>query len=105
MSDAPIIVIQYEADEDDPTDEDKWVLTVEEYSTIAQALDALADSDKFQGSVAAVLNSVGTAEYLVFNSVDPIGVELDDGSVVVDGYETTVNVAGERYRRVSCWRV
>ena len=93
VSDAPIIVIQYEADEDDPTDEDKWVLTVEEYSTIAQALDALADSDKFQGSVAAVLNSVGTAEYLVFNSVDPIGVELDDGSVVVDGYETTVNVA------------
>ena len=82
-SGAPVIVIQREGENGD------YVTTVEEYSSISSALNAMADSDyngasddirEFRGQIGAVLNDNGTAEYLVFNSDAIVGVELDDGT-------------------------
>ena len=78
---APVIVAQDEV----YTDGDKN-FTYAEYTTFAQALSALNDSDKFEGWVSAVLNGKGTAEYVVINSADAIGVttEKDPGTTTGD---------------------
>ena len=54
--------------------------TYAEYTTFAQALSALNDSDSFEGWISAVLNNKGTAEYVVINSKDAIGVTTDNGT-------------------------
>ena len=56
---APVVVLQKDA---------KGNLSVEDYTTIAAALDALEDSDAFVGTIAAKLNEKGTAEWLVLSS-------------------------------------
>ena len=38
------------------------------------------DSDSFEGWISAVLNNKGTAEYVVINSKDAIGVTTDNGT-------------------------
>ena len=54
----------------------------ESYGTMQQALDALDDADAFTGNVTALLNERGTAEYLVLNSDDSVGIgtEGDHGT-------------------------
>ena len=73
-----MVVLQKDADGD---------LSVEEYTSIAQAIDALEDVDpdtkdvEFKGVIAAVLNDKGTAEFLVLSSatqLSPTG--KDDGN-------------------------
>ena len=67
VSGAPVVVLQKDADGD---------LSVEEYTSIAQALDALEDSDNYKGVIAAALNDKGTAEFLVLSSA----TQLTDNS-------------------------
>ena len=70
-SGAPVIVLQEDADGD---------YSVEEYTSIAQALDAVEDSDNYKGVIAAALNDKGTAEFIVLSSatkLSPTG--KDDG--------------------------
>ena len=71
-SGAPVVVLQPDSDGD---------LSIEEYTNIAQALDALENSDKFEGVIAAALNDKGTAEFIVLSSatqLSPTG--KDDGN-------------------------
>ena len=58
-SGAPVIVLQEDADGN---------YSVEEYTSIAQALDAVEDSDNYKGVIAAALNDKGTAEFIVLSS-------------------------------------
>ena len=70
-SGAPVIVLQEDADGN---------YSVEEYTSIAQALDAVEDSDNYKGVIAAALNDKGTAEFIVLSSatkLSPTG--KDDG--------------------------
>ena len=73
VSGAPVVVLQKDADGD---------LSVEEYTSIAQAIDALEDVNpntkdvEFKGVIAAVLNDKGTAEFLVLSSA----TQLSDNS-------------------------
>ena len=71
-SGAPVIVLQEDADGN---------YSVEEYTSIAQALDAVEDSDNYKGVIAAALNDKGTAEFIVLSSatkLSPTG--KDDGN-------------------------
>ena len=86
-SGATIVVIQRE----DTVD---GAILVEEYTTFAQAIDALEDSIPgtevvdFKGEISAVLNDKGTAEYVVLKSVTPEDVVTDDNTTpVADGIE------------------
>ena len=58
-SGAPVVVLQKDA---------KGKLSIEEYTTISAALDALEDSSRFLGVIAADLNDKGTAEWIVIDS-------------------------------------
>ena len=72
VSGAPVIVLQEDADGD---------YSVEEYTSIAQALDAVENSDSYTGVIAAALNDKGTAEFIVLSSatqLSPTG--KDDGN-------------------------
>ena len=67
-----MIVLQEDADGD---------YSVEEYTSIAQALDAVENSDSYTGVIAAALNDKGTAEFIVLSSatqLSPTG--KDDGN-------------------------
>lgn len=84
---ATIVLIQRE----DTVD---GAILVEEYTTFAQAIDALEDSIPgtevvdFKGEISAVLNDKGTAEYVVLKSVTPEDVVTDDNTTpVADGIE------------------
>ena len=90
---APVIVAQDEV----YTDGDKN-FTYAEYTTFAQALSALNDSDKFEGWVSAVLNGKGTAEYVVINSADAIGVttEKDPGTTTGDVAKVELKVKNSK---------
>ena len=90
---APVIVAQDEV----YTDGDKS-FTYAEYTTFAQALSALNDSDKFEGWVSAVLNDKGTAEYVVINSADAIGVttEKDPGNTTGDVAKVELKVKNSK---------
>ena len=90
---APVIVAQDEV----YTDGDKN-FTYAEYTTFAQALSALNDSDKFEGWVSAVLNGKGTAEYVVINSADAIGVttEQDPGTTTGDVAKVELKVKNSK---------
>ena len=90
---APVIVAQDEV----YTDGDKN-FTYAEYTTFAQALSALNDSDKFEGWVSAVLNGKGTAEYVVINSADAIGVttEKDPGNTTGDVAKVELKVKNSK---------
>ena len=71
-SGAPVVVLQPDSDGD---------LSIEEYNNIAQALDAVEDSDNYKGVIAAALNDKGTAEFIVLSSatkLSPTG--KDDGN-------------------------
>ena len=68
--DAPVVVIENYT----------TGLKIEEYSTIAQALDALGNSAAFKGHIAAALNTNGTAKYLVLKSADTVSETIDDGT-------------------------
>ena len=72
---ASVVVAQNEGYTDGTTK-----FTYAEYTTFAQALSALNDSDRFEGWISAVLNNKGTAEYVVINSKDAIGVTTDNGT-------------------------
>ena len=63
VSGAPVIVLQEDADGD---------YSVEEYTSIAQALDAVENSDSYTGVIAAALNDKGTAEFIVLSSADKL---------------------------------
>ena len=84
-SGATIVVIQRE----DTVD---GAILVEEYTTFAQAIDALEDSIPgtevvdFKGEISAVLNDKGTAEYVVLKSVTPENVVTDDNSTPVQNF-------------------
>ena len=54
-----MVVLQEDADGD---------YSVEEYTSIAQALDAVENSDSYTGVIAAALNDKGTAEFIVLSS-------------------------------------
>ena len=70
-SGAPVVVLQPDSDGD---------LSIEEYNNIAQALDALENSDKFEGVIAAALNDKGTAEFIVLSSATKLtDNSKDDG--------------------------
>jgi len=77
---ASVVVAQNEGYTDGTTK-----FTYAEYTTFAQALSALNDSDRFEGWISAVLNNKGTAEYVVINSKDAIGVTTDDGTTPSTG--------------------
>ena len=63
-SGAPVVVVQIVEDEDGDLDR-----SIEEYSTIAAALNALKNEGKgFKGTIAADLNDKGTAEWIVISS-------------------------------------
>ena len=82
-SGAPVVVLQKDA---------KGNLSVEEYTTIAAALDAMEDSSAFKGTIAAKLNDKGTAEWLVFaSSVQLTEDSKDDTST--DGKVNGVTLA------------
>ena len=68
--DAPVVVIENYT----------TGLKIEEYSTIAQALDALGNSVAFKGHIVAALNTNGTAKYLVLKSTDTVSETIDDGT-------------------------
>ena len=71
VSGAPVIVLQEDADGD---------YSVEEYTSIAQALDAVENSDSYTGVIAAALNDKGTAEFIVLSSatkLSPTGKDDD----------------------------
>lgn len=68
---APVVVIQIVEDE-----EGKLSRSIEEYTTIAAALNALQDKGAdFVGTVAAKLNDRGTAEWLVISSANVLTYE------------------------------
>ena len=72
VSGAPVIVLQEDADGD---------YSVEEYTSIAQALDAVENSDSYTGVIAAALNDKGTAEFIVLSSADKLSpTGKDDGN-------------------------
>ena len=71
VSGAPVVVLQEDADGD---------YSVEEYTSIAQALDAVENSDSYTGVIAAALNDKGTAEFIVLSSADKLSpTGKDDG--------------------------
>ena len=76
LNGAPIIVVQDEQDTDNTLH-----FTAERYTSVSAALNSLAEGavDNFHGWISAVLNSNGTAAYLVINSFTPVGVETDNG--------------------------
>ncbi len=76
-SGAPVVVLQPDSDGD---------LSIEEYTNIAQALDALENSDKFEGVIAAALNDKGTAEFIVLSSA----TQLTDNSKDDDNKKANV---------------
>ena len=89
-SDAKIFVVQYETDSEGNRD-----LTVESYTNASAALNSLKNDEDFSGSISAVLSDAGTAEYLVINSDDDIGLVTDDGtsdSDSGDGYTYTATI-------------
>ena len=81
--DAPVVVIENYT----------TGLKIEEYDTIKQALDALDDSTRFNGHIAAALNTNGTAKYLVLKSTANVEVDVDDGSSKTNGFSAKVDVA------------
>ena len=75
-SGAPVVVVQIVEDEDGDLDR-----SIEEYSTISAALNALKDEDKnFQGTIAADLNDKGTAEWIVISSSNVVPYEKKTSS-------------------------
>ena len=85
-ADATIVVVQRE-------DAYNGSILVEEYTTFAQAIDALEDADdndangvQFNGEISAVLNAQGTAEYVVLKSTTPVNVIDDDNSTPVQNF-------------------
>ena len=76
-SGAPVIVLQEDADGN---------YSVEEYTSIAQALDAVEDSDNYKGVIAAALNDKGTAEFIVLSSA----TQLTDNSKDDDNKKANV---------------
>ena len=75
-SGAPVVVVQIVEDEDGDLD-----LSIEEYSTISAALNALKDEGKnFQGTIAADLNDKGTAEWIVISSSNVVPYEKKTSS-------------------------
>ena len=85
VSGAPVVVLQKDADGD---------YSVEEYSTIKQALDAVENSNEFTGVIAAVLNEKGTAEYLVLSSADQLTDNKKDDDKKVSKVDTLYAYAG-----------
>ena len=81
--DAPVVVIENYT----------TGLKIEEYSTIAQALDALGNSATFKGHIVAALNTNGTAKYLVLKSTTTVSETIDDGSSNTSGFSAKVDVA------------
>ena len=71
---------------------------MEPLETVYYALSALNDSDKFEGWVSAVLNGKGTAEYVVINSADAIGVttEQDPGTTTGDVAKVELKVKNSK---------
>ena len=75
-SGAPVVVVQIVEDEDGALDR-----SIEEYSTISAALNALKDEGKnFQGTIAADLNDKGTAEWIVISSSNVVPYEKKTSS-------------------------
>ena len=75
-SGAPVVVVQIVEDEDGDLDR-----SIEEYSTIAAALNALKNEGKgFQGTIAADLNDKGTAEWIVISSSNVVPYEKKTSS-------------------------
>ena len=75
-SGAPVVVVQIVEDEDGDLDR-----SIEEYSTISAALNALKDEGKnFQGTIAADLNDQGTAEWIVISSSNVVPYEKKTSS-------------------------
>ena len=75
-SGAPVVVVQITEDEDGDKD-----CSIEEYSTIAAALNALKNEGKgFQGTIAADLNDKGTAEWIVISSSNVVPYEKKTSS-------------------------
>ena len=75
-SGAPVVVVQITEDEDGDLDR-----SIEEYSTIAAALNALKNEGKgFQGTIAADLNDKGTAEWIVISSSNVVPYEKKTSS-------------------------
>ena len=75
-SGAPVVVVQIVEDEDGDLDR-----SIEEYSTISAALNALKDEGKnFQGTIAADLNDKGTAEWIVISSSNVVPYEKKTSS-------------------------
>ena len=75
-SGAPVVVVQIVEDEDGDLNR-----SIEEYSTIAAALNALKNEGKgFQGTIAADLNDKGTAEWIVISSSNVVPYEKKTSS-------------------------
>ena len=75
-SGAPVVVVQIVEDEDGDLDR-----SIEEYSTISAALNALKDEGKnFQGTIAADLSDKGTAEWIVISSSNVVPYEKKTSS-------------------------
>ena len=91
VSGAPVVVLQKDADGD---------LSVEEYTSIAQAIDALEDVNpntkdvEFKGVIAAVLNDKGTAEFLVLSSATQLSDNSKDDDKKVSKVDTLYAYAG-----------
>ena len=83
---APIIVVQ------DVYDGSKYLETeVEVYTNFTAAFQALAKESTFKGQIGAVLNSKGTAEYVVLNSSIVDNVDTDDNTQPSGNYKATVD--------------
>ena len=83
---APIIVVQ------DVYDGSKYLETeVEVYTNFNAAFKALAQESTFKGQIGAVLNSKGTAEYVVLNSSIVDNVDTDDNTQPSGNYKATVD--------------
>ena len=82
-SGAPIVVVQNESYEK-ANGTTGTRLTYTEYSTIAQALNAVANKNAYVGHIAAALNDKGTAEWIVLKSETAVGIKTDNGTTPVN---------------------
>ena len=93
--DAPVIVYQTSKKVDSNGTAIKNDYVYDSYTNLETALKALAGEGKsFKGWVAAVLDTKGTAQYIVISDTAGVDTVIDDGTTVTpSGYTATVAVA------------
>ena len=93
--DAPVIVYQASKKVDSNGTAIKNDFVYDNYANLETALKALKGEGKdFVGYVSAVLNTKGTAQYIVISDTAGVDTVIDDGTTVTpSGYTATVAVA------------